>query len=315
MQTSAAASAGALRGHAETGICKRGAGTLFASDNVGGHVDAFCGAGVGPVPAGEMPVAPFLQPKPGGWGLAIDRTGRFLAAGADRATVDLYRVLAFGSAPHVLTLGHAGSNAFGLSWDAKGGLYATEFPNHYLDYFKSPWKQSSPTCVYTSKLIVSMFSVAAGGTSVDIYGEGSGSAVYLINLVNGSTCAGPEKVVVSFSNGVPGGLAMNRAGRLVANDQLGALYDLGRYPGVAPVAACAWATPSYGLTNIAFDAKGSIWGSAAAKYGAFPTYLVSLNYPFQGLGHCVSPGPSGGPTYQVLNEEYYGIAATRYDLH
>jgi hypothetical protein len=310
-QAKTAASIRALRVHPEGHGCRQDAGTLFASGNVTGNLDAYCGAGKGPIRPNEMR---FQGIETAGWGLAVDRTSKFLAVGVRGGTVDLYNVLAFG-APHVLTLGHAGNNAFALSWDAKGGLYATEFPNQYLDYFGTPWTESTPTCVYTSKLIARMFSVAAGGTSVDIYGEGNGSAVYVINLVNGSTCAGPEKVIASFGSGVPGGLATNHAGRVVANDQVGVLYDLGRYPGGTPVASCTWPSGRNELTNITFDAAGNIWGAAAATYGTFPTYLVSFRYPFQSGGDCVSPGPSGGPTLQVSGDEYFGVAATRYAIH
>lgn len=297
--------------------CAAGYGYLFGSDNSSGNLDIYCGPGPKyGVPFGE----PAFRTIAGGagWGLAVFK--KILAAGVTGGTITLYNLPTV-AVNKTLTLAHAASgyNAYGLAFDKNGGLYATEWPGPYVDYWRKPTAGGAPNCTYAATLASEAYYVAAVGTNTTVvYGfDGFSSSVPAVTemVSNMPKCAGiTEKPLLTLGslaqgNGFPGGLSTNKTGELIANNQYGTMYDLGAYPGAAVKATCQWEFSPNDMTNLTFDTKRGIWGTDINFAGSpLETYLWSFVYPFNG-GPCQTPGPGGGPTFAVASDEYLGVAA------
>jgi len=306
--------------------CPKQRGLIFASDNTSFDLYVYCGPGA--KPGVVAPGAPPLRKLAGvaGWGLAVEPNGNKLAVGQSTGTIAIYALPALGKPLATLKLLHGPSGyvPYGLSWDSSGGLYATEWPVGYIDYWPTPLSVHTPSCVYTSVTMSSVYYVAAHGTdSVDVYGidEFTSDGPVILSNVTGLTkpgCASQQTTetkiatlgTVSAGTGFPGGIATNAKGELVAGNQLGSLYDMGPYPGAAkPVATCTWSAPANDYTALAFDARQTgLWLSNVTEGQSLASDVVNVAYPLPAKGACVTPGPSGGPTQPVTNDEFLSVA-------
>ena len=306
--------------------CPKRRGLIFASDNTSLDLYVYCGPGPKPgvVARGAAPLRKLAGVS--GWGLAVEPNGNKLAVGQSAGTIAIFALPALGKPLATLKLLHGPSGyvPYGLSWDATGGLYATEWPAGYVDYWPTPLSVHTPSCVYTSRTMSSAYYVAAHGTdSVDVYGVDdftSDGAVILSNVTGLTTpgCASQQTTekqiatlgTVAAGTGFPGGVATNANGDLVAGNQQGFLYDMGPYPGASkPVATCTWTAPSNDYTALAFDARQTgLWLSDVTEGQSLASDVVDVAYPLPAKGACVTPGPSGGPTLPVTNDEFLSVA-------
>jgi hypothetical protein len=309
--------------------CPKKRGLIFASDNTSLDLYLYCGPG--PRPGVVAPGAAPLRKLAGvaGWGLAVEPGGNKLAVGQSAGTIAIYALPALGKPLATLKLRHGPSGyvPYGLGWDTSGGLYATEWPAGYLDYWPDPVSVQTPSCIYTMTTMSSPYYVAAHGTdSVDVYGINdftSAGTVVLSNVVGLTKpgCSSQQTTetqiatlgTVSAGTGFPGGIATNGHGDLVAGNQLGFLYDMGPYPGAAkPVSTCTWTAPANDYTALAFDARQTgLWLSNVDYGSSLASDAVDVGYPLPAKGACVTPGPSGGPTLRVTNAEFLSVAVWR----
>jgi hypothetical protein len=307
--------------------CPRKRGLVFASDNTTMALYVYCGPG--PKPGVVAPGAKPLRTLAGvaGWGLAVEPRGNRLAVGQFGGTIAIYALPALGKPLATLKLQHAVSGyvPYGLSWDAAGGLYATEWPSSYVDYWANPLTAHAPGCVYTMPSMSEAYNVAASGSnSVDVYGVNgfsSNEPVILANVSGLATANCPSQQVqetqvatlgsLAQGTGFPGGIATDAKGELLAGNQMGFLYDMGPFPGAAtPKATCTWSAPANDYTDVVLDARQSgIWVSNVNFGASLASDLVDVAYPLPANGPCVTPGPSGGPTGSVTNDEFLSVAA------
>ncbi len=290
-------------------------GVVFASDNSSGNLDAYCGHLGGVLLANQ---ASYRTVSGGaGWGLAVH--GNFLAAGKTGGTVTVYNLPALTVKSNLtLTHGASGYNAYGLSWDSSGGLYATEWPGPYVDYFKTPTVSGAANCANTLSLMSEAYYVTAHAGSADVYGfDGFSSQVPAVveNITGGNCGTLGETMIGTFGsladgNGFPGGTTVNNTGEFFVNNQYGTLYDDGGYPGSnSPSGSCSWGFDPNDITNINMSTKQtSIWGSNI-NFGGSPleTYLESFSTSISG-GACAI-GSTNGPTANVSSDEFLGTAA------
>jgi len=290
-------------------------GVVYSSDNSSGNLNAYCGHMGGILNANQGSYKTVAGG--GGWGLAVH--GNFLAAGVTGGTVKVYNVPAL-TVKSTLTLTHgaSGYNAYGLSWDSSGGLYATEWPGPYVDYFSTPTVSGAANCSNTLTLMSEAYYVTAHAGSVDVYGFDvfSSQVPAVVENVTGANCGTPAETLVGTfgslagGNGFPGGTTVNASGEFFVNNQYGTLYDDGGYPGSgSPKGSCSWGFDPNDVTNINMSTKqNSIWGSNI-NFGGSPleTYLESFSTAISG-GAC-AVGASGGPTANVSSDEFLGTAA------
>ena len=294
---------------------------LFGSDNTTGNLDVFCEDGV----TGKPNVHVKTLAGAAGWGVAVQPSGRMLAVGKSGGTISVYASALNPTTPSVtLTLSgqSAGDNAYGLCWDDKGGLYATNWPANTIDYFAGPLVSGGPTSTITTTTVTEDYYLACDfdkretGNNGDllVYGFNTSSPNVDSDVAIVALPAGPDTVVqtlgsLNTGNGFPGGLAMSAKDDLLANDQYGTLYDLGvKEPWkTAPVGSCTWGFNPNDYTNIAFDnTQTEVWASDINFGGT--TYLQSNGAPPLS-GTCVTPGESGGPTAPISGEgSYLGVA-------
>ena len=146
---------------------------MVASDNLSGDLDLYFGppkrAGIlAPTSAVRLSIS-----GAAGWGVAVigRRAVNWPVGGAGRHR-SRASAAGVGKVTRTLTLAHAalGYNAFSVSWDDDGGLYAAEAPGLYVDYWKNPGAGGAPSCIYTSTTMTTVDYVHASGSSADIYG-------------------------------------------------------------------------------------------------------------------------------------------------
>jgi len=290
-------------------------GVVFASDNVSGNLYAYCGHLGGVLVANQ---ASYRMVSGGaGWGLAVH--GNFLASGKTGGTVTVYNLPAL-TIKSTLTLAHgaSGYNAYGLSWDSSGGLYATEWPGPYLDYFKTPTVSGGASCSNTLTLMSEAYYVTAHASSADVYGfDGFSSQVpAVVENVTGGNCGSfAESMIGTFGTlasgtGFPGGTTVNNTGEFFVNNQYGTLYDDGGYPGSgSPKGGCAWGYNPNDITNINMSTKqNSIWGTDI-NFGQSPfeTYVESFSTSITS-GSCAI-GSTNGPSANVSGGQELGDAS------
>jgi hypothetical protein len=291
-------------------------GLVFASDNSTGNLDAYCGHAGGVLNANQNSYKTVSGGA--GWGLAVH--GAFLAAGVTGGTVTVYNLPAL-TVKSTLTLTHgaSGYNAYGLSWTSGGGLYATEWPGPYLDYFSTPTTTGAATCYNTLSLMSEAYYASAHGSTVDVYGfNGFSSQVpAVVENDSNAACSGTfsESLVGTFGsladgNGFPGGTTVNASGELFVNNQYGTLYDDGAYPGSnSPKGACSWGFDPNDYTNINMSTKqNSIWGSNI-NFGSSPLVTMLGSFSTSITSGSCATGASGGPTANVTDDEFLGTAA------
>ncbi len=291
-------------------------GLTFASENTTGRLDVFCGGRpLYPITSGQ---SPFLSiAGVGGWGVAVH--GNLLAVGTSGGTIITYTLPGLTN-PRTLTLAHSASgyNAFGLAFDSMGGLYATEWPGPYVDYWRTPSANGAVNCTTTTTVNTEDYFVAAhGANSAVVYGLNGNSPNDDVDtelITNMRACSGEtDSFIETFGQlaqgtGFPGGIVSGRLGELYVNNQYGTLYDDGAYPGGTVGPSCTWGSNPNDVTNINLSTdQQSIWGSNVTFAGA--TYLESFRS--SGLaGTCVT-GPVGGPTINITGNQYLGVASWR----
>ena len=225
-------------------------GLLIASDNITANLDVYCGPGSGKVPANEKPFKTIVGVA--GWGLAVEPERNQLAVGGSDGTISLYSLpnLKLLSTITASPQGSSGFVASGLSYDSAGGLYATNYLGPSVLYWADPSGGGAPSCTANLKTITYAFFVVASEGSADVYGlyENSSNVPAVVsNVTNLSTCTGEtETQIATLANlddktGFPGGLSTNLHHEVLANDQFGTLYDLGKFPGGLTAKACSWA--------------------------------------------------------------------------
>lgn len=297
---------------------------LFGSDNATGSLDEFCEDAV----TGKPNALVRTLAGAAGWGVAVQPMGKLLAVGKAGGTISVYASAINPTTPAAtLTLSgqSSGTNAYGLCWDDKGGLYATNWPANTVDYFANALTSGGPTSTITTTTVTEDYDLACDfdkretGTSGDllVYGFNTNSRNVDSDVAIVTLPSGPDTVVqtlgsLNTGNGFPGGLAMNAQDDLLANDQYGTLFDLGvKEPwNAAPAGSCSWGFNPNDLTNIAFDnTQKEVW-AANDNFGGSSTvtYLQSNGGPPLN-GACVTPGESGGPTAPITGEgSYLGVA-------
>ncbi len=287
-------------------------GLVFGSDNSSGILYAYCGHNGGDLNANQEPYKSVTDGA--GWGLAVH--GNLLAAGLTGGSIGVYKLPSL-TRVSTLTLAHAGSgyNAYGLAFDSNGGLYATEWPGPYLDYFEY-LGNGTATCSHALTLMSEAYFVTAHAGTVDVYGFNGFSSQIPVVLENDSNanCFGTftESLVGTFGNlaagtGFPGGTTVNNTGEVFVNNQYGTLYDDGGYPGSGtPTGSCSWGFDPNDLTNINMSTQqNSIWGSNIFIY--YGSYLESFSTTIS-AGTC-AVGSSGGPTGLTVQDEFLGVTA------
>ncbi|MBV9647175.1 MAG: hypothetical protein JO043_06915 [Candidatus Eremiobacteraeota bacterium] len=291
----------------------------YASDNTTGDLDQFC----------EDTPNTLVKTLTGaaGWGLAVQPGKKQLAAGKTGGTISVYKNATSLTTPYaVLTLSGAssGDNAYGICWDDVGGIYATNWPSNVINYFAPPLKTGETPTSITTTTVTEDYYVAC-----DFDKSETGNKGYLMVYgLNGSTGdsdvaqvtlpSGPDTVVQTLGNinqgtGFPGGLTINKKDELLANNQYGTLYDLGKKePWNAKIThSCTWGFNPNDFTNISWDnTLKEVWASNINFGGTHTvTYLQSVAYPLPTSGACVTPGESGGPTTAISGESsYLGVA-------
>jgi hypothetical protein len=292
-------------------------GLTFASSNVTDDLLVYCGArGAGHIAPGEAAFKTVTGVA--GWGVAVH--GNLLAVGTNGGTVTVYTLPGITN-PHTLNLSHAASgyNAYGLAFDSSGGLYATNWPGPYVDYFKTPSAGGAPNCTATAAVNGEAYYVAAhGANSVVVYGINTNTSLDDVDtegITNMPSCSGmADTKIETFGQlaegtGFPGGEVSNAAGEIYVNNQYGTLYDDGTYPGGTVSSSCSWGFDPNDVTNINMASnQASIWGSNINFGGAtLETYLESFKASI-GSGTCAT-GAVGGPTQQIANDEFLGVAS------
>lgn len=295
---------------------------LFGSENLTGVLDQYCEDGA----AGQVGTTVGA----GGWGIAM--SGNQMAVGVNGGTINVYSGLPTLGTPISLILsGQAsGYNAYGVCFDDKGGLFATNWPGTNIDYFAPPLANGNHP---TSTVVTN-----TGGSTNEVYylacdfdKKETGNNGYLMAYsfvldgvtdpatvgqvpqpyAGGSQALTVEQTLGSLGNGngFPGGLAINKKDHLLANNQYGTLYDLGtKEPWSVPAAgSCTWGFNPNDFTNISWDNKShEVWATDINFGAGLYTYLQSVGAPPLS-GSCVTPGESGGPTFAIYNEEYLGV--------
>jgi hypothetical protein len=293
-------------------------GLTFASSNVTLDLLVYCGAkGNGHITSGQAAYKTITGVA--GWGIAVH--GNLLAVGTEGGTVTTYTLPGITN-PHTLTLSHgvSGYNAYGLAFDSAGGLYATNWPGGYLDYFKTPSATSpTPTCSTATAVNTEAYYVSAhGSNSAVVYGINTNTSLDdvdtegLTNLSNGCSGITDAKIEtfgqLAEGTGFPGGVVSNSTGELFVNNQYGTLYDDGAYPGGSVSSSCTWGFDPNDITNINMASnQASIWGSNINFAATLETYLESFKSSI-GSGSCAT-GAVGGPTQQLSNDEFLGVAS------
>ncbi len=290
-------------------------GLTFASDNATGALDVFCGAkGNKHITSGQTPFMSIAGVA--GWGLAVH--GNRLAVGDSNGTILLYTLPNF-PPPAIMTLDNAGDNAYGLAFDHLGGLYATEWPGPYVDYWRPQTLFGSPFCEVTTTInTVDYFVAADTFNTVVVYGYNGNSSE---GDVDTEVVTGPHvctNITDTFGQtfgqldegtGFPGGIVSDHTGELFVNNQYGELYDDGTYPGGPISATCSWGYNPNDVTNINMASnQHSIWGTNT-NFGSstLQTSLESFKSSI-GSGTCTT-GAVGGPTVNMANDEYLGVAS------
>jgi hypothetical protein len=300
-------------------------GLTLASNNTTGALDVFCGAMSGRrIANGAKPFETIGGIA--GWGVAV-HGGRIAVGtsgiGSSPSTINLYTLPTF-TQRAVATLVHLGDNAYGVAFDQSGGLYATEWPDAYVDYWAGPSPHGPPSCQWhTTVNKVDYFVAAHDGpaNSVVVYGiDGSGSYgnvdTELVTNMSPSCGTPPitDTLVQTFGKvlsgaAFPGGIVSDKAGELYVNNQYGTLYDDGPYPGGTISASCTWGYNPNDVTSIGMASnQHSIWATNLYFGGLkLQTFLESFKSADLS-GSCVK-GPAGGPTADVTNDEYFGVAS------
>jgi hypothetical protein len=291
-------------------------GLVFASSNITEDLLVYCGPGKLKVPSGEKAFKTLTGVA--GWGIAVH--GTQLAVGQTGGNINIYSLPAL-TLQKTLTLPHAASgfNAYGLAYDPSGGLYATEWPGGFVDYWKTPVSGGSPNCSVSTTTNTEDYYVAAhGSNSVVVYGADANSTDFSVNtegITNMPSCSGmTDALIQNFgaldaATGFPGGEVSTASGTLYVNNQYGTLYNVGTYPGGAVSSSCSWGFNPNDVTNISMASnQNSIWGSNINFGGAtLETYLES--FAAGSLSGTCATGAAGGPTAQNANDEFLGVAA------
>src|SRR5579883_684479 len=317
---------------------------IYTSDNPTGDLDVFCEDSVKKAPNALVGTVN----QQAGWGLAVipvkmpppppsnPCTGsqELLAVGVNPSgsspgTIYIYCNLAAGaamvkmnSAPLALTQGYP----LGICWDQSGGIYATEFPSNTIAHFTYNQLRTggTATTTFTTSVNVVQYQVACDYDKLMINEKPKGENYLIafgydangnVNITNVSTSGGGvhaetvEQTLGSYgTTAFPGGLAIDTHDDLVANNQLGTMYDFNPELWNSPArGSCTWGYNPNDYVGIAFDdTQRELW-AADTNFGG-TTYGQSNRFPFS--GSACTQGESGYQTQHPIGAEasYYGIA-------
>jgi hypothetical protein len=294
------------RGFSTFGRVKASDGYLFASDAVAGNVDVYDSVTL--ALEGQCPGC-------GGWGIKVSRQG-VLAIGTSGGSVALYQITPSGIETYAtcpLTFGPNGFEAEGIAFDAKGNLFAGDYPSNVIDYFSA--KTIAAGCAgadesfYTNELEVVYYLAVSGSKTLLATGFDHNLNVDLAS-VNRKT--GDDTVLQTLGNisqgtAYPGGVAAGPGKTVFANNQYGSFTEYANGGKGAALGTCTWGFDPNDYTGIALDSTGkSIWAADIAFANSpILTYAENDALPLGG-GACRVDADT--VPLQPPGEEYIDVA-------
>ena len=237
----------------------------------------------------------------GGGGIATNVKGQ-LAAGTinpstDGGEINTYTVTSDGATANNVTLTLSSGFPDGITYDAKGDIYASDFPSSNVDFFDAATVASggSATKTYTLPDFEYVYYVQAFGNK--IYVDGDTSEGFGV----GELTKKGDKVLINGivdpveDAGFPGGLAIDSKHNIIVNNQYGSISTYAKPYTGGPSAITEWGFDPNDVTGIALDLlQENVYG-VDINFGG--SSLVGYPIPFS------YPSLSEGTQWQSAGEE------------
>jgi hypothetical protein len=219
----------------------------------------------------------------GGWGLAISGTGN-LAMGAYGGVVTLWHVAQTGITQYgTCTLSGAAddTNAVGITWDGKGGIYAGNWPSNTIDYFSAATIAggcTAPTLsLETTNLeVVFYLAIARKGLLADGYTFSGDADLMAINEKTGADTELQTIGNLSAGTGYPGGVAADAAQNVYVVNQYGTVTSFATSGRGAENGSCLLPSVDYDETALALGTTEKNFFAATANFTGSVTETFGL---------------------------------------
>jgi len=286
----------------DDGKSPEGKSLIFASDNFTGNVDAY----------NESTGALAYQCAGcGGWGVAVSKGhGNHLAVGTFGGEVTIWKVGSHSiSLISTLTesLAASGYNADGVTWDDKGGVYASDWPSNTVDYWNASAVAAggAPTSSFQVSALDAVYYLSWVKKPAQLEASGYDSSLN-VDLVNATTDT-IQNVDGNLSQGTgfPGGVDTDKSTNVYMNDQYGTITEYPNAGNQSASASCNWGFDPNDYTGIALGtAETSVWGADINFGSGLESYGQEDTLPLSGsCSATLNTSPA------QVSEEYLGIAS------
>jgi len=235
----------------------------------------------------------------GGWGLATDPTSGDIAVGAyddySYPIVNVYHVAGTGLSQYAkLTINTGGTTEpFGLAYDARGNLFASETPSNSVAEFDRATIRSGsglPNHIYMAPDFQSVEYIAVDGKTVVVDGvtaAGEFVAARLETSGHGGDTILNEYGSLQQKTGFPGGLAFDKHHNLIVDNQYGTVKTYAPPWTGQATSTLNWNYPANDYTAIALDRRQNELYAAdfSSEYDGIG---ISNPYPLNGVGSLVT---------------------------